>query len=151
MSSGIKGIVGALVIVLFGLLLTPTVVGQVNSISAAQTCPTGAKASLKSDNATATATTLVTQDVEVAIADNPNNGFYRAGTLCAIAAFTASEVTADAEAAKLVRAAGVSGTLAYDSSGAKDIVNLVKIIWVIGVLGGAVGFVYMQFRSSRGM
>ena len=79
MSANIKGIVGALVIVLFGLLLTPTVIGQVNSMT------TG------------------------------------------------------------------TGSLASDTSGAKDIVNLIKIIWVIGVLGGAVGFVYMQFRSSQGM
>ena len=79
MSANIKGIVGALVIVLFGLLLTPTVIGQVNSLT------------------------------------------------------------------------GSGGSLENDSSGAKDIVNLIKIIWVIGVLGGAVGFVYMQFRSSQGM
>ena len=79
MSAGIKAIVGALVIVIIGLLLTPTVIAQVNGLT------TG------------------------------------------------------------------TGSLASDTTGAKDIVNLIKIIWVLGVLGGAVGFLYVQFRSSGGM
>ena len=79
MSRGIKGIVGALVIVILGLLLTPTVISQVNNLTE--------------------------------------------GT----------------------------GALADDTTGAKDIVNLVKILWVLGVLGSAVGFIYVQFRSSGGM
>ena len=80
MTRGIKGIVGALVIVILGLLLTPTVIAQVNNLT------------------------------------------------------------------------GTGGALASDTTGAKDIVNLIKILWVLGVLGGAVGFIYIQFRStSAGM
>ena len=80
MNRQIKGIVGALVIVLLGLLLTPTVVTQVSNLT-----------------------------------------------------------TGD-------------GKLTSDTTGAKEIVQLINIFWVLGVLGGAVGFIYIQFRSaSNGM
>ena len=80
MNSKIKAIVGALVIVLIGLLLTPTVVSQVTNLTKE------------------------------------------------------------------------GGALGDDTTGAKEIVNLINIFWVLGVLGGAVGFIYVQFKTgSNGM
>ena len=76
----VKSIVGALIIVLIGLLLTPTVVSQVDNL---------------------------TNDT--------------------------------------------SGVLKDDATGAKEIVNLINIFWVLGVLGGAVGFIYVQFKGGNGM
>lgn len=84
-NSKVKAIIGALIIVLIGLLLTPTVVTQVNNLTGGTPGEAGA------------------------------------------------------------------GALAGDTTGAKEIVNLINIFWVLGVLGGAVGFIYVQFRGQGGM
>ena len=146
MNGQIKAIVGALVIVLLGLLLTPTVVMQVQNVVAVQTCPTAAG-------------TPIASEVKVALTpeySNVPNATYRAGALCGQGAggtktsyTSTSDGTAIATSGTTVRkATKLSGGLAYDQTGAKEINNLVTVFWVLGVLGGAVGFIYIQFRNA---
>lgn len=154
MNSKIKGIIGALVLVIIGLLLTPVVVNQVQSNTKVQTCPTEANKGLsKKSDATAVAHTIpVTVDVVVPVLTDVATATttYRVGTLCAFDAghATLSKVVDVSDANDLALASQKAGALAYDSTGAKEIMNLITIFWVLGVLGCAVGLIYVQFRSQ---
>ena len=143
MNSKVKTILGALIIVLIGLLLTPIVVSQVNSTTQLQTCPSDAETPVATD-------ITITSNI---ITELPA-GTYGKGELCAAnaagAALLEPTAVAAATATAVVaqKASTPPGALAYDTTGAKNIMELITIFWVLGLLGGAIGFIYLQFRHG---